>query len=251
MTSQREEEELATALSQILDNYMLAVRTITVATVISYDAATQTARVQPLLKRKLNTDPQAELPPEIGDVMVNTFGNGVWTMTADLQPGTDVVLGICDRSLQSWKVKGGELDPAIPRTHNMTDAIILGVVNAKPKAAELVTPGPGIEIRKNDGTLRLRLDDAVYITSKTGEDPPVDVIKIDASGVTITGSLTVKNVAADKTITMADGATTNVGGDISTDGEVTADGVAVSTHDHDYIDTVNGTPGTKTTEAPN
>lgn len=227
MSTEREEEELATGLAQILNNYALSIRTITIGEVTSYDKVTQTATVQPLLKRKLDTDTEAQLPPEIGDVMMGTFGNGVWTMTADLQPGTNVILGICDRSIQKWKIEGGEVDPLIPRHHNMTDAIILGVVNPKPKAADLITPGPGIEIRRNDGTLRLRLDDAVYVTDDTQ-----DIIKIDASGVTINVPLTVNDA-------------------ITATGEVTGNGVALSTHDHDYVDTVNGSPTTKTTGAPN
>lgn len=211
MTTQREEEEFATGLSQILDNFMLSVRTITVATVTSYDSTTQTAVVQPLLMRKLNTDPAASLPPEIGDVMVATWGNGEWTATFNLQPGTNVILGICDRSIQKWKVDGGAIDPDVPRHHNMTDAIILGVINPKPKAAELVTPGGGIEIRKIDGSLRLRLDDAVYVTDATQ-----DIIKIDSSGVTINVPLTVNDDI------------TAVGGDIVTDGDVLADGDMVA-----------------------
>ena len=222
-------QKLETALSNILDNYALSIRTLTVGTIVSYDSATQSAKVQPSLLRQYEGEEPQPLPI-LEDVPVMSIGNGNWIATYELQPETSVILGICDRSIERWKARGGQLSPFSSRHHDITDAVILGVLN--PFTNPVANQGSDIEIRKLDGSMRLRLTgSAVHVSD--GGDPQKDFLTVNSSGIIVDG-----NISAT--------------GNIDADGEVTAKAsaptsVTLSGHTHPYTD--DGNPAT--TSPPN
>lgn len=77
------------------------------AVVVSYDADTRRADVQPSLKRKMPDGSYSTLPV-IPDVPVLYAGTAKYTVTFPLEPGDEVLCVASERSIEAWKDTGGE-----------------------------------------------------------------------------------------------------------------------------------------------
>jgi hypothetical protein len=118
------------------------------AEVLSYDAATQKAIVQPYIHRgRYDEDGirQTARPAAISDVPVAfpTTADG-WRQTYPIAPGDTVLIAYADRSLDRWLVRGGEIDPADDRAHAPSDAIIIGTMRDFAHAIATVGTKPAI-----------------------------------------------------------------------------------------------------------
>lgn len=98
--------------------------------VVSYDAARQSATIQPSLNgRWLNPDTEAVEPlslPLVLDVPVMwpSWAGGQAAVCGDLEPGDRVLLVICDRSIAEWKAAVSQpVTPSDPRRCNLSDAM--------------------------------------------------------------------------------------------------------------------------------
>jgi hypothetical protein len=113
-----------------------------------------TATVQPAVRRH---DSGAD--PAIPGVPLLFPGFGTGRLTWPVEPGDPCLLVFGDRSLDEWHSAGGgrEVEPADPRTHDLTDAVALplGLGGAASGRAEDIslrlTPSGA------DGTVELRL----------------------------------------------------------------------------------------------
>lgn len=97
-----------------------------VARVVSYDSATQTAEVQPLVseffEEEDGTITQVDAKP-ISGVPVAFFGAGGFRMTWPIQDGDTGLCLVLDRSADAWLAQGGKQRPADLRRHNVTDSV--------------------------------------------------------------------------------------------------------------------------------
>lgn len=96
--------------------------------VTAYDAATQRASVQPLIKHaNLDETEQrvAKLLPEVHSVPVQFPGGGGMRITWPLAKGDTVLLVFASSSIARWKRTGGEVDPGDDRRHDLNDAIAI------------------------------------------------------------------------------------------------------------------------------
>lgn len=95
--------------------------------VTSYDRTTQTASVQPILQgRKIDEEGTvtSEALPPLGNVPVLFPQGGGCSITWDLAPDDQVLLVICERSLDEWKATGsGDIAPRDPRRFDPSDAV--------------------------------------------------------------------------------------------------------------------------------
>lgn len=92
-----------------------------------YDAATQCALVQPLLRRARDAAGERvviTLPP-IPNVPVVTLRGGGFRFHLPVQKGDTVWLIFCSGSLDKWLQRGGIVDPQDDRRHHLSDAIAL------------------------------------------------------------------------------------------------------------------------------
>lgn len=98
------------------------------ARVESYDAASKSATVQPLVydhHADEAGDVEVERLPTIVRVPVMFPGSGAFRITFPVLPG-DIVLVVCTScALDRWKALGGEVDPEDPRRGDLTDAIAI------------------------------------------------------------------------------------------------------------------------------
>ena len=93
----------------------------------SYDANTKLANIQPLLLQRLTAEDGSvttERLPVINSVpVVFPRGGGGFFIEFPLQAGDNVLLVFCERSLDLWKTKGGEVDPIDSRFHTYQGAV--------------------------------------------------------------------------------------------------------------------------------
>jgi protein gp138 len=94
----------------------------------SYDRATNSCSVQPVIKRGYLDEPgdrAVEALPVINHVPVAYFRAGGFAIHASLSPGDYVLLVIASGSLDKWLRGGGVVDPGDDRRGNLTDAMAI------------------------------------------------------------------------------------------------------------------------------
>jgi hypothetical protein len=118
----------------------------------AYDSNTQRAAVKPLLQGLLRNADGSTTSTSIGvlnEVPVLMLQGGGVQVKLPVAKGDIVLLVFCDRSLDIWKAKGGEVDPVDLRQHHLSDAVAIPCLR-DPTAA----PTAKIEIQP-DGTVLL------------------------------------------------------------------------------------------------
>lgn len=96
--------------------------------VVRYDAATQKADVQPLIKERYTDESgamQARELPVIPAVPVQFPGAGGYRITFPVATDDVGLVVFSEASLDKWLVSGGTVDPADDRRHDLTDAVFL------------------------------------------------------------------------------------------------------------------------------
>lgn len=119
-------------ISEALDGFVSSfLRDVNVAMpgrVESYDRATQSATIQPLIQRGFIDEEGVravrDVPP-INRVPVAFPGGGAYSITWDLAKGDTVLLVFSQRSLDKWKSSGDKVDPLDDRTHDVSDAVAI------------------------------------------------------------------------------------------------------------------------------
>src|SRR4029077_2768517 len=94
----------------------------------SYDAASQTATVQPAIREAYvdETDTrQTEAQPPIQKVPVVFPGSGTSGITWPVNKGDTCLLVHCDVSIDTWLATGGVVDPQDDRRHDHSDVVAI------------------------------------------------------------------------------------------------------------------------------
>lgn len=124
--------------------------------VASFDVATQTASVQPAIKRIWAEAGAVSLPLCV-DVPVVFPGGGDFFLTFPVKPGDECLLVFSERCIDQWYVSGGVQPPADYRRHDLSDAFAIVGVNSQPrKLANVQTTGA--ELRTRDRSTYIRLE---------------------------------------------------------------------------------------------
>lgn len=167
MTTDREEDiDLADLIYLGIDSRLVDTHTALPGKIVSYDRATQLAKVRPALKRKYKDGEVVELPV-INGVPVAFPSGGDAFIHFDLVEGDDVLLVICERSIDIWKQKGEVVSPNDPRRFNLSDAF--AIPGGKPKPAQFTPKGASgsIEVVNSSGYLELTKDGKFKLTDGT------------------------------------------------------------------------------------
>lgn len=112
-------------IRSIVKEELSIVRTHIPAQVISYDADTNLAKVQPCIKGIRIDDPNnttTKQLPVLTDVPVQQFGSGKCLISIAPQEGSYGLLHISDRDIQKWLDAGGINDPGSIRKFDLSDA---------------------------------------------------------------------------------------------------------------------------------
>ncbi len=138
----------------------------------SYDAATQMAKVKPLLKRPLKLADGTDVTESLGIInnvpVIQPSGGGFFAHFP-LAAGDPVTLVIADRSLDRWIEQGGEVDPGFTHTHELSDAF--AIPGGRNKQNKLSSPDSSKLTIGKDGDTSLQISiDGSAISLSTGSD---------------------------------------------------------------------------------
>lgn len=203
------EMESDESLLYSMDQNALTLRTMMLAECVSFDAGRNCVTVQPLLQT--NIDGNVSNIPPIKDVPVGFYQAGGFVITHKPSTGDVCMLLISDRNISKWKLTGGIVDPKSPQHHNMNDAVAYFGLNAFPDAIGGIKGG--IDIRSKDGGNSLNVASGTATLTLGG----TEIFSATASGVAFSVPVTAP--------------------------QVTAGGIALTTHKHTGVDTGSGTSG--------
>lgn len=195
---------LATNIKEGVANALKDLHTSMPGIVVSFDAATQLASVQPAIKRIFKTDDgEKELLtptnlPVLINVLVQFPRGGGFSMTFPVAQGDECLLVFCERSIDSWHQYGTVREPGARRFHSLSDATAFVGLSSVPNKV------PGYDavntvIKKDDGSVSISLnaDGSLAI----GADSDIDIIggaevNIEAATVVnITGGTEINMIA--------------------------------------------------------
>ena len=157
--------------------------TATVGVLQSFNSDTQTAEVQPALRRLLLPEGVLVTLPLCVDVPV-CFAGGV--LTFEISPGDDVLLVFSERAIDNWHANGGIQDPNEIRHFDLSDGFGFIGFNNKLKALNDVHPDAS-ELRLRDGSNRLsvRKDGTVHIGTTASLSPLISLLNGVVHGMAI------------------------------------------------------------------
>lgn len=153
---------LAAVIRRALDLKLASVRVALPARIKTFNATTQLASVQPLLRESHEGEDgkeEVESLPVISDVPIQFPGAGGFVITFPVAVGDPCWLVFSDRSLDKWIETGNEVDPIDLRRHHLSDAVaLLGVRSKAGALAEFDASnarfgkvgGPGVTLRSGE-----------------------------------------------------------------------------------------------------
>lgn len=183
------------------------------AEVISFDPAVQTVSVQPLIQEKLVSRADGTVIwtplPVINDVPVIFPQAGNFILTMPIQAGDVVQLLINDLCIDAWYESGGSQNWMDRRRHDLSDAVAIAGLNAKPQAQEIVdVQTDAAELRTKDRSQYIRLEDDQIIL-KSGNNTTItvdgDSIEMNQNGTFFSMAsnvITMRNAANSQAITI-------------------------------------------------
>jgi hypothetical protein len=123
-----------------------------------YDASKQRADIKPLVKTA-----QGESVPVITNVPIIFPGGGGFRVVFPVVKGDTVLLVFCERSIDNWKKRGGEVDPIDTRHHALSDAVAYVGLRAESDAMKDAPTG-SMKVGKDAGSVQAEFkDDEVEI----------------------------------------------------------------------------------------
>jgi hypothetical protein len=176
---EQREESPETAIRTMIEGELIDVHTSMPGIVKSFDAKTQTATVQPAIRRFFIGRGYVDLPQCV-DVPVSFPRYGNFVITGPVSPGDEGELRFSERCIDNWWTTGGVQDPAEPRMHDLSDASFTPGISSKGRVPANIA-SDALEIRTLNGQTVIRLEaGAVILGSTTGAEPAVKGDVLDA-----------------------------------------------------------------------
>jgi hypothetical protein len=139
------------------------------ATIISYDRATQRAKIQPRLERKFGD--KTLKAPALEEIKIVMPGGGGYVSHYDMKPGDPVTVHFRQRSVDKAQTEGGDADGSPGRMHDLSDAIAIPGGGEDAKVATSM-PAGGAHYGKSDGKkgMQVRADGTTALVGGDGKD---------------------------------------------------------------------------------
>lgn len=119
---------LSDVLDVALEGALADVHTAMPGTIVSYDAGSRRASVQPLLQRAYfdeDGNRQVERYPILPSVPVVMPGNSSVGLVWTVKPGDRVLIVFAEASLNQWLAQDSEGDPLDERRHSLSDGVAI------------------------------------------------------------------------------------------------------------------------------
>lgn len=208
--------------------------------IASFDPDTQTASVQPAIKRIFTEKGAVNLPLCV-DVPVAFPGGGDFFLTFPVKPGDECILLFSERAIDNWHASGGTQTPAEYRLHDLSDGIAIVGLNSQPhKLAALQMTGAELRTRSRSTYIRLE-DGTIFIKGNIVHEGNVQQTgNLNRTGTsTTTGKITGQGGMA-----ISGGSGTTFSGNVDhTGGSITSLGKKIDgSHTHNETGTVTNPP---------
>lgn len=145
----------------------------------SYDVATQTATVKPLIKDSFITEENEDVVeplPVINNVPIVFPRGGGFFITFPLAKGDHVHLVFNERSIDKFQSsEGGDTDPVDIRMHNLSDAV--AYVGFYPDSKALADAHANNMVLGKDGSTQIHIVDGKI---ELGEEGSADKVSLDS-----------------------------------------------------------------------
>ena len=149
--------------------------------IVSFDASTQTAKVQPGIQRIFREKGPVDLP-ELVDCPVYFPGGGGFVMTFPVTKGDHCLLAFSDRAIDQWWASGKVSPPSEYRIHDMSDGFAFVGFNPRPNVpADISTSA--VELRAVDGSSKIAMGQDGSISIQSGKSKDVSVSAAGKSSV--------------------------------------------------------------------
>jgi hypothetical protein len=180
-------DNLVDAIQLTLENNDSKINTSVPGTIVSYDPATNRAKVRPLLPKKL-ADGKVLPAPEIVQVPVIFPASGMAEggkqagITLPIAPGDGVMLSFQQRSLENW-LSGNNEAPDDPRKFDLSDCVATPGLNNKDFAGN----GTDMVIRMDKATVTLKPDNTIVFGNENSSITlsPDGTIALKGTSITI------------------------------------------------------------------
>jgi hypothetical protein len=193
-------EKLATLQSTIrvaVESRLLDLHTALPGIIEEFNPVTQTASVQPTVKRvfKIQDQDTEELVPENLPLCINVpvacLRGGGFSITLPVKPGDECLLIFCERAFDSWFQTGEIRQPNAKRKHSLSDAIAIVGISSLPNSIPDYDPD-NLEIKKDDNSVSIKLTATGLEITTSGD------IDVTAGG---DANITANNVNIDASVT--------------------------------------------------
>lgn len=198
---------LTDALEFFKTKLLQNINTLTLGKIISVDNATKRLTIQSLING-VDSKNNAIIPPYIYDVPYGTVRGGNAGVKTQYKAGDTVIVGFCQRQIESTKRTGKASTPALVRFHNLADAVVLAHWGNDDPDIYIEILDNGITIQGLDqdikvittGKVSINADIAEVIAS-TSATVTAPVITLNGN-VTINGNLTVTGAIIGNSLTV-------------------------------------------------
>lgn len=171
-------------LVSVIEAEAREINTTVDGTIVSYDRATQRAKIQPRLERKFGD--KTLKAPVLEEVKLVMPGGGGYVSHYDLKAGDPVTVHFRQRSVDKSQTEGGDANGNPGRMHDMSDAIAIPGGGEDAKVATNM-PAGGAHYGASDGKkgMQVRADGSTALVGGPGGK---DAVKVKPTGqVDITG----------------------------------------------------------------
>lgn len=114
---------LTQVITDAIETRLTLLHTTMPGIVTEVDVKAGKCTVQPSLQRQDSEGNAVTFPP-IPNCPIAFYRAGTAAIYLPVKVGNKVEIRFCERSLDIWLVKGGTVDPADKRKHNLSDAIV-------------------------------------------------------------------------------------------------------------------------------
>jgi len=152
------------SIIRIMSGKLSEIHTTTIGIIESFDNSTQTANIQPAIKRIVTIENietityTSENYPLLVNVPVVFPGGGDWFITFPVKKGDECLLFSMERSIGNWKKNGGIQDPSnYKRKLSFKDVVaMVGIQSQASSLPSFNSSEP--EFRNRDGSVALTMN---------------------------------------------------------------------------------------------
>lgn len=123
-------------LSSLLGRASAAINCCLPGVVKRFDPETQTAQIQPTIRRRIRTPRGVQEMdyPLLTDVPVLMLGGGQHFFTMPVAVGDECIVLFSDGCMDAWYQSGGVQNPILARAHDLSDGFAIVGFRSKPNA---------------------------------------------------------------------------------------------------------------------